>query len=139
MDQDMARVTSRREMIRLLDGYSLDRKEELDERRVKRPFVKSYLLEVRERAPDGSPSRLEDVFARRGIPLRPLEDGLFLAETRTGETIGFLEALRPRIAVIYSLMDAKPLEGLVRNLVGRERVPDVTGPPGRTVSGRPCC
>ena len=45
-ESDIRLIRTRKEMIRFLDGYAYERKEELDERRLKGPLVKSHLLEI---------------------------------------------------------------------------------------------
>ena len=45
ISQEIKSISSRDKMIRYLDGYSAERMEELDERKTKRPLVKSYMLE----------------------------------------------------------------------------------------------
>lgn len=114
---DIGQISSRKEMIRFLDGYSLERKEELDERKAKRPLVKTHLIEVLDGRPARSEDQYKDLFARRGWALRPIEDGLFRVKDEAGEQIGFLESLRPRIAALYSTMEAQPLSALVRKLI----------------------
>jgi hypothetical protein len=117
MAQDISQISSRKEMIRFLDGYSLERKQELDERRTKRALVKTHMIEVL----DGRPARNEDqykeLFGRRGWDLRPIEEGLFRVSDGVGMPIGFLESVRPRIAALYSTMDAQPLSVCVRRLI----------------------
>jgi len=111
-ETDISHVRSRREMIRFLDGYSLERKEELDERRAKRPLVKTHLIEVRRE------DQYQDLFGRRGWSLSPIDDGLFFVRDHgDGREIGFLESLRPRIAALYSTMESEPLSRFVKKLV----------------------
>ena len=58
---DIEHVSSRADMTRVFDGYSFDRREEVDERRTKRPFVKTYLLEVLDGRPDHSLDHVPEV------------------------------------------------------------------------------
>jgi hypothetical protein len=114
-DPSMHTVSSRREMIRFFDGYSLQRKDELEQRKTKRPLVKSYLLEILDGARDG----LTGLFGRRGMTLRQTDDDLYQARNEAGELVGFLEALRPRLVALYSTWDSNSLATLTRNLVLR--------------------
>jgi len=116
-ETDISHIRSRREMIRFLDGYSLERKEELDERRVKRPLVKTHLIEVLDGRQARTDDQYKDLFARRGLTLRSIDTGLFMAWDQAGSPVGFLESLRPRIAALYSTMDSQPLSAFVRKLI----------------------
>jgi hypothetical protein len=114
---DIGAVSSRRDMVRFLDGYSLERKEELDERKSKRPLVKTQLLEVL----DGSHCRPgEDysrVFERRGLRLKVIDHDLYGVRDDKGQSIGFLERLSPRIVALYSMLESKHLTPAVRRVV----------------------
>lgn len=116
---DVSQIRSRLEMIRFLDGYSLERKEELDERKTKRPLVKTYLIEVLDGRPSRSEDQTVDLFSRRGLHLTRIEDGLFAVRSEAEGPIGFLESLRPRIVALYSTLDSKVLDPLVRRLILR--------------------
>lgn len=117
VESNIIKVDSQRGMIRFLDGYSLERKEELDERKAKRPLVKTHLIEVLDGREDRSGEQYKELFARRGLILEPIDTGLFRAKRPDGVPIGFLESLRPRIAALYSTMDAQPLSAFVRRLI----------------------
>ncbi len=116
-ETDVSHIRSRTEMIRFLDGYSLDRKEELDERRLKRPLVKTHLIEVLDGRRERSDEQTAELFLRRGLALTKIEDGLFLARSETHGPVGFIETLRPRIVALYSTMDSRFLGPLVRRLI----------------------
>jgi hypothetical protein len=116
-ETDISRVGSRREMIRFLDGYSLERREELDERKIKRPLVKTHLIEVLDGRQVRTEGQYSDLFARRGLALKPIDDGLFLVRDQADAPIGFLESLRPRIAALYSTMESDTLSRFVRKLI----------------------
>lgn len=105
-EADISRVGSRRELIRFLDGYSLERKDELDERKLKRPLVKTHLLEVLDGRQERNADQYKDLFGRRGLTLNSIDDGLFSVRDNSGP-IGFLERLRPRIVALYSTMEAQ--------------------------------
>lgn len=116
---DLRQIQNRHQMIRFFDGYALERMEELDERKLKRPLVKSHLLEILDEQEARTSQGLQAIFGRRGVRLQPLEEGLFLAtDDQIGE-IGFLEHLRPRIVALYSTMKSDELGRWVRRLVLR--------------------
>ncbi len=115
----LARIQTRHQMIRFFDGYALERMEELDERKLKRPLVKTHLLELLDGDEARTPQGLQTILDRRGVRLEPLDEWLFLAtDKQTGE-IGFLERLRPRIIALYSTMESKEIKNCVRRLVLR--------------------
>ena len=45
-ENSLREIRSRHQMIRFFDGYAIERMEELDERKLKRPLVKTQLLEL---------------------------------------------------------------------------------------------
>lgn len=116
---DLRQIKNRQQMIRFFDGYAIERMEELDERKLKRPLVKSHLLELLDGQEARTSQGLQAIFGRRGVRLQPFNEGLFLAtDDQTGE-IGFLERLRPRIVALYSTMKSDELGRWVRRLVLR--------------------
>jgi len=118
-DTSLRQIRDRRQMIRFFDGYALKRMEELDERKLRGPLVKTHLLELLDGAGARTPEGLQAISARRGLCLEPLDEWLFLAtDKQTGE-IGFLERLRPRILALYSNMESDELVAWVRHLVLR--------------------
>lgn len=93
--------------------------EELDERKLKRPLVKTQLLELLDADEAHTPQGLQTILGRRQVRLEPLDESLFLvADTQVGE-IGFLERLCPRIVALYSTMKSTDLDRWVRHLVMR--------------------
>src|SRR5439155_4468591 len=100
---ETAGISSRREMIRFFDGYSVERKNELDERRSTKALVKSHLLEVLGATEAGLP----EVFAPAGLGLKRIDDALFQARQPSGEILGFLEPLSPRVVALYSVLKSE--------------------------------
>ena len=43
---DLSKIDTRKAMIEFLEGYALERNKELDQRKVRRGLLKSYLLET---------------------------------------------------------------------------------------------
>ena len=117
-EMDLLQIENRHQMIRFFDGYAIERMEELDERKLRRPLVKTHLLELLDGQEACTPQGLQAILARRGVRLDLLdEEGLFLAsDVQTGQ-IGFLECLRPRIVALYSTMRSDELSRWVHHLV----------------------
>ena len=80
LEPDIRSVQTRRDMIRFLDGYAFERKEELDERRLRGPLVKSYLVEILDSSHTRSSQGLIDLFARWEVQLRYIVATSFLAD-----------------------------------------------------------
>jgi len=116
---DLRQIQDRHQMIRFFDGYAIERMEELDERKLKRPLVKTHLLEILDGQEARTPQGLQAIFGRRGVRLQPLDEGLFLATDKQMGEIGFLERLRPRIVALYSTMKSDELGRWVRRLILR--------------------
>lgn len=116
-DINLRDIKSRREMIRLFDGLSVERMDELAQKRLKRPVVKTYLLEMVTETSNGS-SQQFGVLSRPGrIQLRQVEDGLFLLSDEYKGDMGFIEKLGDRVAALYSIAKADELGRWVGNLV----------------------
>ena len=77
-EPDIRSIRTRTEMIRFLDGYAFERKEELDERRLRGPLVKSYLLEMLDSDYVRTSQGLMDLFVRWGVQLQQIDEDLFL-------------------------------------------------------------
>jgi len=119
IEMHLRQIRNRHQMIRFFDGYALERMEELDERKLKRPLVKTQLLELLDADEAHTPQGLQTIFGRRQVRLEQLDESLFLvADTQVGE-IGFLERLRPRIVGLYSTVKSTDLDRWVRRLVLR--------------------
>lgn len=110
-------ITSREKMIRYLDGYSAERMEELDERRIKRPLVKSYILEHVGDA--GRQRTVTEVLSEIGIETQNIDENLYrvLDTKENREYMGFLEVLTPRYFVFYTLHYSDKADRWVKNIV----------------------
>jgi hypothetical protein len=115
----LRQIRDRHQIIRFFDGYAIERMEELDERKLKRPLVKSQLLEILDGDEVRTPQGLQTILSRRGVHLEPLDEWLFLATDRQTGEIGFLERLRPRIVAIYSTMKSDDFRRCIRHFVLR--------------------
>jgi hypothetical protein len=112
--KEISSVSSRDQMIRYLDGYAAERKEELDERKLKRALVKSYLIE---HTGDGDKTKpVMAIMEDARVDLEPIDENVYRIRTQ-GRYIGFFEVFTPRYFVIYSLLDSQELERWVRRLI----------------------
>jgi len=117
ISKEIKSITSREKMIRYLDGYSAERMEELNERKTKRPLVKSYMLEH-----VGDPTRqrkVTEILSEFGIDCQEIDENLYrILDKRTnGDYMGFLEVLTPRFFVFYTLHPSEKADKWIRNLV----------------------
>ncbi|MDI6869270.1 MAG: hypothetical protein QMD88_06785 [Coprothermobacterota bacterium] len=116
ISKEMQSINSREKMIRYFDGYSAERMEELDERKTKRPLVKSYMLE--HVGDTGGQKKVADLLFSMDIESRKIDEDLFLIlDGRTGEYMGFLEVLTPRYFVFYTIHRSDKADKWVRKLV----------------------
>lgn len=112
----LANVKTRQQAIDLLQGYTAERKEDIDRKKTRRPLVKSYLLETVSHNRQSSP--LTEIFEKAGQRLNQLDETFYTVyDTAKDKTIGLLELVRPRYPVIYSHEDASELDTWARQLV----------------------
>lgn len=116
-DIGLSEIKNRLEMIRFFDGYATERQGEINEQRLKRPLVKTQLMEVLNGSKDISHEGLQSLFERRQMRLSPLEEGLFLVTDPQGGELGFLEQLRPRILALYSNLKTDELTRWARRII----------------------
>lgn len=117
ISKEIKSITSREKMIRYLDGYSAERMEELDERKIKRPLVKSYLLE--HVGNTGRQRRVTEVLYNFGVESQEIDEKLYriLDKRANEEYIGFLEVLTPRYFVFYTLHHSDKADRWIKDLV----------------------
>lgn len=117
ISKEIKSVDSREKMVRYLDGYSAERMEELDERKIKRPLVKSYMLE--HVGDSGRQRKVTEVLSALEIELQKIDDGLYrlVDKKENCEYMGFLEVLTPRYFVFYSLHHSDKTDKWIKNLV----------------------
>jgi len=117
ISKEIKSITSREKMIRYFDGYSEERMEELDERKVKRPLVKSYMLE--HVGNTGNQKRVTEVLSSLGINSQEIGDNLYciLDTKENGEYMGFLEVLTSRYFVFYTIHKSEDADKWIKNLV----------------------
>jgi len=117
ISKEIKSITSREKMIRYLDGYSSERMEELDERKIKRPLVKSYMLE--HIGDTGRQRKVMEILADFGIECQKIDESLYcVVDKRTNrDYMGFLEVLTPRYFVFYTLHPSDKADRWIKNLV----------------------
>lgn len=112
-------LESRQAYFDYLDGQSVRLADQLYERRLRGPVVKTYMLET---VPDGlhHPDR-PSLLASDRVRVEPVEsDGLYRVEdTRWGGTIGLLEWLNERHPVLYTLLPSRESDQWIREAVSR--------------------
>jgi hypothetical protein len=112
---DLGKITTREAAIELLEGYSFDRKKDLDAERTRAPLVKSYLLEDPSCASD---HEFPIIFRQAGHEIFRIDDTLYkLRDRATKKYVGFVERVLPRHPVIYSNNDSRYMDAWVKRLV----------------------
>ncbi len=117
VEMKLSELRDRHQMIRFFDGYTSERMEELSVAKLKRPLVKTQLLEFVDGKEDQQKQMLRQVFERQGVQLKQLDETLFLVRDNGEGEIGFLEILRPRIISLYSPLRSDVLNRWIRHLV----------------------
>lgn len=117
ISKEIKSISSREKMIRYLDGYSAERMEELDERKIKRPLVKSYMLE--HVGDNGKQKEITQILSNFMIEVQKIDENLYrvLDNRENGEYMGFIEVLTPRYFVFYTLHHSDKADRWVKNLV----------------------
>lgn len=114
---ELGGLGSRREVFRFFDGYSADRKQDLNAKRTKTPLVKSYLFELLGSAVVPNLECLETAFLPARHKVRQIDDDLFRLLDPQDQTLGFIEPLTVRIIALYSTIESKSLDPAARRLV----------------------
>ncbi len=108
-------LSTRQQIMDFLEGYTQERKGELDTRQLTRGLVKSYLLET---VPNSSPEPdIESVFRKAGIRLDRVDEALYKVWDTDQELWGFLENLISRHPVLYTTIKAKDSDQWVSRIV----------------------
>lgn len=99
-------LRSRQEYFDFLDGYAVERSDELQDARTKKALVKTFLFETLRDGSDSLP--LELVLREAGVELERVDETLFRARPR-GERAGWglIELLERRHPVLYTMLDSK--------------------------------
>ena len=83
---ELRQLKDRHAMIRFFDGYATERMDELQAEKLRRPLVKSHLLEILDGQGHTTES-LQAIFGRHGARLSPLDESLFHFATPIGVAI----------------------------------------------------
>jgi hypothetical protein len=112
----MPQLSTRENYIDFLEGYALPTVEELEERRLSRKLVKSYMLET-VRHGESAP-QLSEAFSSR-VRLDRLDDSLYRVHDNEQDqrVVGLLEAVDDRHPVFYTTMAAQHSDKWVRQVV----------------------
>lgn len=99
----------------ILDGYSFEGREGIENQRTRKPLVKSYILET---SPEGHPvPDLAAIFNGRHATLTRIDDTLFRIDSpKFEDALGFLETFQ-RHPVIYTPHETKEVDPWVRGLI----------------------
>lgn len=108
---------TRSEYFDYLEGYSVQRAEELQEHRTRQGLVKSYMLETVGRDQAGMPdSHL--LFRDLGWHIDPVDESLYRLRPLNQQGVwGLLETPDPRYAVIHTLFAAQESDRWVQSLI----------------------
>ncbi|OGH06236.1 MAG: hypothetical protein A2W22_05540 [Candidatus Levybacteria bacterium RBG_16_35_11] len=117
-DFSLSGIKDREEMIRLFDGYSIERKEELDQKKTKKGLVKSYLLETVDGFQD-TVKTFSDILIPYSSEFSQIDEGLYkVSDKISGKYMGFLESFWDgRYIVFYSLEHSEIIDKWIKNLV----------------------
>lgn len=114
----LPRLGSREEFVDHLEGYTDPTVAELQEGKLTRKLLKTYMLETARHNHDVP--ELEVLFPKQ-VRLHRLDDALFRVEdaTHQGQVVGLLEALEERHPVFYTTLAADVSNRWVRQVVDR--------------------
>src|SRR2546425_589361 len=98
-------LESRQDYFDFLNGYSVERADELQRARTGKALVKTFLLETVRDGLEIPP--IERLLLETGLRLERVDDTLFRVKPQ-GEptTWGLLELLEPRHPVLYTMLDS---------------------------------
>jgi hypothetical protein len=98
----LEQLETRAEVIGYFEEYMMQRYDELSEMRLRRPLIKSQLLEVNG---DSNPSAsIQNIFSRSAVRVKRIDETMFLVAD-TDKEIGVAEVLNDRIVAVYSALE----------------------------------
>lgn len=107
---------SRKEIINYLEGYSEERKLELDQKFLKKELVKSYLIETF--SDKEKQKSTEDLFKVPIWNIKKIDEDMYqVFDSRKGTTVAFLEQLFNRYYVLYTLLKIEEIERDIMKVV----------------------
>ena len=93
--ENISEIKSRDEMIHFLEGYSTERKENLDQRKMRKGLLKSYLLETLDESSNSTYPGLLEIFNVKKIKLDLIDENLYsVYDIDTNSYRGFLETFQ---------------------------------------------
>jgi len=109
-------LSSRQAYLDYLDGYAVDRADELRVTKLKKALVKTYLFETM--AQDHQAPSAATAFQDAGVILDRVDDSLFTARPGGEEDIwGLVELLERRHPVLYTLLDSQSAQRWWQNII----------------------
>lgn len=109
-------LRSRQEYFDFLNGYAVERVDELQEARTKKALVKTFLFETLRDGSETLPFEL--VLREAGVDLERVDETLFRARPH-GEQVGWglIELLERRHPVLYTMLDSNEAQKWARAIV----------------------
>jgi hypothetical protein len=99
-----------------LQGYAMESKHDLDQKRTRQPLIKSYMLETVSH--DFGDSSIIKTFDETGQTLKQIDDTLYkIFDNNQQKTIGLLERRIPRFPTIYTHEDSKITDPWIKRIV----------------------
>jgi hypothetical protein len=113
--QFISAIASGEMMSRYLDGYAMERHDELEEHEIKHPLTKSYLLEsARDTEKVGS---ISAIMNRNHIRLEAIDERLYrVFDQLRSEYMGFLEVTPPRYFIFYTMRRSDESDPWIRKI-----------------------
>lgn len=111
----LEQLGTRAEVIGYFEEYMMQRYDELSEMRLRRPLIKSQLLEVNG---DSNPSAsIQNIFSRSAVRVKRIDETMFLVAD-TDKEIGVAEVLNDRIVAVYSALERSEFYRWSRRVAG---------------------
>lgn len=109
-------LRSRQDYFDFLNGYAVERADELQKAKTKKALVKTFLLETLRDGLETLP--FERVFGEAGVDLEQVDETLFRARPHGEQTCwGLIELLERRHPVLYTMLDSNEAQKWIRGIV----------------------
>ncbi|MGF9909574.1 hypothetical protein [Brevibacillus porteri] len=126
----MSNWTSRDKVLKFLDYYSSDVKDQIDSGKTRQPLLKSYIFEtfnadILEETSNQELSAFNMTELMRSDEYAPIQiDEQFYYLLRGGETVGFIEEINNRFSILYSIDAANRSDKYTSSLVKHSTILD---------------
>lgn len=112
----MAQIRSRQELYSHFDEYTFLRKEELNQRNIKRGIglLKTYAIETSATAKE---EEIPDIFKRIGWDIEEIDTRLYQARMGTPEVTGYIDVLSPRYLCFHTTTKSEMSDTTVKRAV----------------------